>query len=95
MLGRITSERWPDESEYAVPPGITEIASIEYLNESEVLQAAQDPEKMFIEEILTIKLGYSVRYVNERSLWLDFKIILTTFVAIFDHDLARRMIAKS
>ena len=78
---------------FSVHPGITEIASIEYIDESAILQSAQDPEKTYIEEILKIKLEYYVRYVQERSLWRDFRIILATLVAIFDQKLARRMIA--
>lgn len=79
----------------SVPPGITEIASIEYLNEGDLMQTASDPEKMFIEEILPIKLSYSVRYVLTRNLWLDFKIIIATLVAIINHDWAKKMIATN
>lgn len=66
----------------SVPPGITDYASIEYKDENEVLGRAADPEKAYIEEVLPIKLKYYVQYVRERSLWLDFLLIIRTFVAI-------------
>lgn len=66
----------------SVPPGITDYASIEYKDENEVLGCATDPEKAYIEEVLPIKLKYCVQYVKERSLWLDFELIIRTFVAI-------------
>jgi len=66
----------------SVLPGITDYASIEYKDENEVLGRATDPEKAYIEEVLPIKLQYYVQYVRERSLWLDFVLIIRTFVAI-------------
>lgn len=66
----------------SVKPGITDLASIEYKDESLILGRALDPEKAYIEEVMPVKLGYYVRYVTERSLWLDFKIILKTLFEI-------------
>jgi lipopolysaccharide/colanic/teichoic acid biosynthesis glycosyltransferase len=66
----------------SVLPGITDYASIEYKDENEVLGRATDPEKAYIEEVLPIKLKYCVQYVKERDLWLDFGLIIRTFVAI-------------
>ena len=66
----------------SVPPGITDYASIEYKDENEVLGRASDPEKAYIEEVLPIKLQYYVQYVKERSLWVDFTLIIRTIRAI-------------
>lgn len=68
---------------FSVLPGITDYASIEYKAENDVLGMAKDPEKAYIEEILPIKISYYKKYVNERSLWIDFKIILKTIGAVF------------
>lgn len=62
----------------SVPPGITDNASIEYKDESTILGQAADPDKAYIEEVMPIKLEYYQRYVAERSLWLDFTLILRT-----------------
>ncbi|SJZ68307.1 Sugar transferase involved in LPS biosynthesis (colanic, teichoic acid) [Trichlorobacter thiogenes] len=60
----------------SVPPGITDFASIEYKDENDILGAAANPDKAYIEEILPAKLGYYLRYVQTRSLKLDFMLIV-------------------
>lgn len=66
----------------SVLPGITDTASIEFRNENELLAGSKDPVKDYKEKILPIKISYYKKYVEERSLWLDFKIIIKTIVAI-------------
>ena len=66
----------------SVLPGITDKASIEFRNENEILSGSEDPVRDYREKVLPIKLKYYVDYVRERSLWLDFKIIIRTIVAI-------------
>ena len=66
----------------SVPPGITDLASIEFRNENELLTGSQDPVKDYREKVLPIKLSYYEQYVKERSLWVDFKLILKTIKAI-------------
>jgi lipopolysaccharide/colanic/teichoic acid biosynthesis glycosyltransferase len=63
----------------SVPPGITDYASLEYKDENSILGEAEDPDKAYIEEIMPVKIGYYLRYVAERSLWGDFKLIMATF----------------
>ncbi len=66
----------------SVAPGITDWASILYKEESTILGRATDPERVYIETILPAKLDYYMRYVRERSFWLDLKIIWRTITAI-------------
>ncbi|QWV95951.1 sugar transferase [Geomonas nitrogeniifigens] len=66
----------------SVQPGITDYASIEYKDENAILGQAADPDRAYIEEIMPVKLGYYARYVSERSLWVDLKLILSTLLAI-------------
>lgn len=66
----------------SVPPGITDLASIEFKDENEILDLSHDPEKEYIARILPVKLAYYQRYVHERSLWLDFVLILKTVKSI-------------
>lgn len=66
----------------SVPPGITDYASIEYKDENTILGRSGDPDKAYIEEVMPVKLAYYQRYVAERSLWVDFKVILKTLKAI-------------
>jgi lipopolysaccharide/colanic/teichoic acid biosynthesis glycosyltransferase len=66
-----------------VKPGITDIASIEYADENELLANAEDPEKFYIEHIMPDKLNLNLQYMQKQSLWYDIGLILKTFSAIF------------
>ncbi|MBK9638752.1 MAG: sugar transferase [Bacteroidetes bacterium] len=65
-----------------VKPGITDYASIEYSNENELLGKAEDPEKMYVEEIMPAKLKLNLKYVEEKSFFVDLKIIFRTVLKI-------------
>lgn len=66
----------------SVRPGITDIASIEYRDESTVLARAADPEHAYIHEVLPHKLALAAAYVDQASVWLDVRLILRTIAAI-------------
>ena len=50
-----------------VKPGITDYASIEYINEDEILGKSLDPEKTYIEEIMPQKIKYNMKYINNKT----------------------------
>jgi lipopolysaccharide/colanic/teichoic acid biosynthesis glycosyltransferase len=66
----------------SVRPGITDIASIEYRDESAVLARAADPEHAYIHEVLPHKLALAAQYVDRSSVGLDLWLIWRTLVAI-------------
>jgi lipopolysaccharide/colanic/teichoic acid biosynthesis glycosyltransferase len=66
----------------ALLPGITDLASIEFRNEQELLAAAADPEATYIDEILPRKLDLYLQYARQQSLCLDLKIIFLTISAV-------------
>lgn len=66
----------------SVLPGLTDYASIEYLDEQKVLGAAKDPEKAYIAEVMPQKLVLNLKYINERSFFLDIKLIFKTIAKI-------------
>lgn len=67
----------------SVPPGITDKASIEFVNENELLNDSDDPLSDYKNKVLPVKLAYNVDYVKERSLLMDFSLIFKTVAAIF------------
>jgi len=67
----------------SVKPGITDLASIYFRNEVELLKNANDPEALYIQTILPKKLELNKKYINSNNILTDFKIILTTIQAIF------------
>lgn len=70
------------EKVLSVRPGITDIASIEYRDESAVLARSVDPEHAYIHEVLPHKLALAARYVERSSIWLDAWLIARTLWAI-------------
>lgn len=62
----------------SVRPGITDLASLAFRDESTLLGQSADPEATYVEQIMPIKLGYCIDYVENQSLWLDLQIITRT-----------------
>jgi lipopolysaccharide/colanic/teichoic acid biosynthesis glycosyltransferase len=65
-----------------VRPGITDWASLWNSDEGTVLAGSPDPERAYMEKIRPEKLRLQLKYVRERSLWVDCKIIGQTVFAI-------------
>ena len=65
-----------------VKPGITDYASIEYINEDEILGKSSDPEKTYSEEIMPQKIKYNMKYINNKTVIEYFKIIFLTIIKI-------------
>ena len=51
----------------SVRPGITDYASIEYVDENIILGQADDADRAYIEQILPDKIRYNMKYINHRS----------------------------
>jgi len=66
----------------SVLPGITDVASIKYRNENELLEKAEDPESYYIESIMPDKLKLNLDYIEQRSFTNDIKVIFKTLTAI-------------
>lgn len=67
---------------FLVRPGITDLASIKYRNENDLLSASDNPEKMYIEEIMPEKLALNLLYIKDNNVFKDMKIIFDTFYTI-------------
>lgn len=66
----------------SVRPGITDYASIEYVDENEILGNALDPDKAYIEEVMPDKIRYNMKYIDNQSVKEYFKIIFLTLYSI-------------
>ena len=65
-----------------VRPGITDLASIEFRNENEILSEQNEPDNYYINVIMPKKLQINLEYLKQRNLMKDICIILRTFIAI-------------
>jgi len=66
----------------SVRPGLTDLASIEMINESIIMAKYSNPHDAYINKIMPEKLKLCVKYVDNRTFFLDVKIILLTFKKI-------------
>jgi lipopolysaccharide/colanic/teichoic acid biosynthesis glycosyltransferase len=66
------------ERALSVRPGITDPSSLQYLDESELLARAADPEREYIEVILPRKLQCAADYAAQANLRSDFGVLLRT-----------------
>lgn len=66
----------------SVKPGITDFASLEYINENDLLAKSDNPEKTYINEIMPTKLALNAKYIQQQSVLVDFKIIVNTIFKI-------------
>ena len=64
-------------------PGITDFASIEFSDLGSLLKS-DDPDKLYFEKVWNRKMDLRMKYVRERSFWVDLKLIFLTFAAIFN-----------
>jgi lipopolysaccharide/colanic/teichoic acid biosynthesis glycosyltransferase len=65
-----------------VRPGLTDHASLYYFNEDELLGASTDAETTYINEIMPEKIRMNMSWVNNPSLYIYIKLILSTLVKI-------------
>ena len=62
----------------SVRPGITDLASLEFRNESERLARAADPEREYVEVVMPAKLNLAAHYVDHASVLFDLQLIART-----------------
>ena len=66
----------------SVRPGITDWASIEYVDENVILGQAEEPDKAYIEKIMPDKIRYNMKWIENQGVMEYFKIIFSTFFKI-------------
>lgn len=63
-----------------VKPGITDLASIRYRDENELLGKAENPDEFYINTIMPDKLALNVEYINKSNIFFDIYIIIKTIL---------------
>lgn len=61
-----------------VRPGITDYASIEYMDENVLLEKSTDPDRTYIEEIMPAKIKLNMKYINHHTVGEYLKIVWLT-----------------
>lgn len=78
-------DRYSDEMKATLlmPAGITSIASIEYKDEAELLEKAEDADEVYVNEILPAKMEYNLKSVKEFGFFKDIGVLFKTVAAVF------------
>ena len=67
----------------SVRPGLTDYASLVYINENELLGGTENAEQVYITQIMPDKLKLNLQYLNDHSFLLDIKLIFKTIFQLF------------
>lgn len=70
-----------------LPAGVTSLASILYKDEGEILECAEDVDKVYIEKILPEKMRYNLKEIEQYAFWGDIKIMLMTVSTVLGKEL--------
>ncbi len=62
----------------SVRPGLTDLASLIYYNESEYLSTFDDPEQNYIRVVMPHKIALNLEYIRKQNFWQDIRIIFKT-----------------
>lgn len=69
-----------------LPAGVTSLASIYYKNEAELLDGAQNTDKVYIEEVLPGKMYYNLKAIETFGFWRDIKTMFMTVFAVLGKE---------
>lgn len=73
-----------------LPAGITSEASIRYKDEAELLEAATDPDRVYVEEIVPQKMKYNLQSIKEFSFFADIATMFRTVFAVLGKDYSEK-----
>ena len=76
--------RYTDEmnATLLMPAGITSIASIEYKDEAELLEKAEDADEVYVNDILPEKMKWNLKSVKEFGFFKDIGVLFKTVGAV-------------
>ena len=77
-----------------VRPGITDFASIVFADEGSILAGRVDPDLAYNQLIRPWKSRLGLLYVRHRTIWIDFKLIFATILAVLARNKALQMVCK-
>ena len=77
-------ERYTDEmmATLLMPAGITSLASIKFKDEEKLLDGAENPDDVDVNEVLPQKMKDNLEYINKFNFFYDIKLMFMTFFAV-------------
>jgi len=77
-----------------VRPGITDMSSIVFADESDILEGSDDPDLAYNQLIRPWKSRLGLLYVEKASFWLDVKLIFLTALTLVSRENALRRMSR-
>lgn len=77
-----------------LPAGVTSLASIYYKDEAELLDVAENPDKVYVEQVLPGKMYYNLKGVEEFSFFGDIKVMFMTVFAVLGKEYEQELPKK-
>jgi lipopolysaccharide/colanic/teichoic acid biosynthesis glycosyltransferase len=77
-----------------IRPGITDLASLKYRDESEVLASAADPEREYVNRVLPEKIRLAKQYIREASFFYDLRLIFKTLFRVVVYEKSAGLAAR-
>ncbi len=65
-----------------MPAGVTSLSAIYFSQEAKLLSEAEDPDKVYVEDILPVKMKFNLESIEKFSFWRDIKILFMTLFLI-------------
>jgi len=82
------TERYTAEmmATFLLPAGVTSFASICYKDEAELLDGAEDPDQVYVDDVLPVKMRYNLKEIEHFSVWIDIKVMFMTLLAVLGKE---------
>lgn len=69
-----------------LPAGVTSLASIYYKDEAELIDNAEDADKVYVEDVLPEKMYYNLKAIENFSFFGDIRIMFMTVFAVLGKE---------
>lgn len=86
----VEADRYTDAEKriLTAPPGITDLASIVFADEGDILKGNSDPDLLYNQIIRPWKSRLALLYVDHQTFWIDIWILVVTLAGIFSRKAA-------
>lgn len=65
-----------------LPAGVTSLTSIKFKDEEKLLKDADDADKVYVEDVLPLKMKINLEYTEKFNIFFDLKVMFMTVIAV-------------
>lgn len=71
---------------FLLPAGVTSLASIYYKDEAELLEGVENPDEVYVNDVLPVKMYYNLKAIENFSFLSDIKVMFMTVFAVLGKE---------